>query len=284
MNNVGIVTDSTHCLPAELIKEYDIRVVPYHLILDGKDYLDQIDITPAEFWKMFFNLKSLPTTSAISPGQYADIFTELAKSTGSIVCLIISSSLSAAYKAAVTARDMVRENHPDLTIELIDTNTAAGALGLIVLEAARAARAGKSMAEVVEVVQGLVSKVKLIFALDTLKYLIKGGRAPKAAVIGEILGVKPIITVNSNTGLVESLGKERGKGKVMQKLAGMIADYADTDKPLHVLVHYTNNIEDAKELQEMITARYKCEEIYVTDLTPVITAHTGPAFGLSFYS
>src|SRR4030042_6662644 len=98
MAKVGVVTDSTNCLPPELIKQYDIRVAPYHLILNGKVYRDQIDITPAEFWRMFKDLKTLPTTGAVSPGDYAAIFTEPAKSTDSIVCLIISQVLSASYK------------------------------------------------------------------------------------------------------------------------------------------------------------------------------------------
>lgn len=284
MSKVGIVTDSTNCLPAELIKEYDIRVAPYHLIMDGKDYRDQIDITPAEFWRIFVDLKELPTTSAVSPGDYADIFTELAKSTDSIVCLIISKALSAAYKSAEIARETVMAEHPKLNIELVDSKNAVGALGFIALEAARAAQAGKSLAEVAKIAHSLVPRVKYISAFDTLKYLIRGGRAPKTAIIGEFLQVKPIIGLVNDRGLVDSLGKERGIRKAMLKLADMVKRYADTDKPLHVMVHYTNRIEEGVELREMVTSRYSCAEVYMTDLTPVMTTHTGPAIGLSFYS
>lgn len=284
MAKVGIVADSTNCLPAELIKKYDIRVAPYHLILEGEDYRDQIDITPAEFWKIFKSLKTLPTTSAVSPGDYANIFTDLAKSTDSIACICLSRALSAAYKSAQVAKETIEAEQPNLNIELVDSKTAVGALGFITLEAARAAQAGKNLAEVVKVAQDLVPKVKYISAFDTLKYLIRGGRAPKVAIIGEFLGVKPIIGINNNTGLVDSLGKERGKRKTMLKLVDMVKDYADTEKPLHVIVHYTDNIEDGEELKEMITSRYGCAEAYMTDLTPVMTVHTGPAIGLSFYS
>ncbi|MFC1908154.1 DegV family protein [Chloroflexota bacterium] len=176
------------------------------------------------------------------------------------------------------------EEHPNLKIELIDSRNAAGAEGFIALEAARAAQAGKSLTEVVRTARDLIPKVKFAFALDTLKYLIKGGRAPKTAYIGELLQVKPIISIDNNTGVVGSLGKERGKKKVMLKMVDLIKDYADIKKPLHVIVHYTSRIEDGEELREMITSRYNCAEIYMTDLTPVMTAHTGPAVGLSFYS
>jgi len=284
MSKVGIVVDSTNCLPTELIREYDIRVVPYHLILEGKDYCDQIDITPAEFWQRFEGLQTLPTTAIPSPGEYVSVFSDLAKSTDSILCLCVSSGVSGAYESIDVAKATVSEEHPNLQIEVVDSKNSAGALGFIVLEAARAAQEGKSLAEIVKVAQDLVPRVRFFFALETLKYLIKGGRAPKTAIIGEFLRVKPIISINNNTGTVVSVGKERGKRKTMLKLVDIINDYADISKPLHVIVHFTDSIQDGTALREMITSRYNCAEIYVTDLTPVMTAHTGPAVGLSFYS
>ena len=267
-----------------MIKELDIRVAPYHLIMQGKDYRDQIDITPAEFWKVFKGLKELPTTAAVSPGDYADIFKELAKSTDSIACIIISRALSAAYKSAEEARDIVLEKHPNLKIELIDTRNSVGALGFIVLEAARAAKAGKTLEEVVKVTYDLIPRVKYVAAFDTLKYLIKGGRAPKTAVIGDFLQIKPIIGIIDHTGMVQSLGKERGKNNAISKLADLIKSHADMEKPLHVMAHFTDRKEDAEALRKLITSQYNCAEVYMTDLTPVMATHTGPAVGLSFYS
>lgn len=284
MSKVAIVTDSTNCLPAELIKKYDISVALYHLIIDGKDYRDQIDITPAEFYRIFPQLKTLPTTSTVSPGEYAEIFTGLARSTDSIVCATVSKALSAAYKSAEEAREIVRGENSKVTIELVDSRNSVGALGFVVLEAARAAREGKNLAEVVRVAQDMVSRVKYIAAFDTLKYLIKGGRAPKKAIIGEFLQVKPLIGLINHTGLVVPLGKERGKQKAMRKLVDLVRDYADVSKPLHIIVHHSDHIEDAEELRDLVTARYNCVETYVTELTPVMTTHTGPSVGLSFYS
>jgi len=284
MSKVGIVTDSTNCLPPELIKEYDIRVAPYHLILEGKDYRDQIEITPAEFWQRFSDLKEIPTTGVPGPGELANVFAELAESTDSIVCIDVSRAISAIYESFKAARETVMEEHPHLKIEYVDSKSSVGALGFIVLEAARAAQAGKSLNEVVRIAQDLVPRVKWICALDTLKYLIKGGRAPKTAVIGEFLHIKPIIGFVNGTGLVSSLGKERGKQKALLKLVDMVKDYADISKPLHVMAHFTNRIEEGEELKEMVTSKYNCAEVYMTDLTPVMTTHTGPAVGLSFYS
>ena len=130
----------------------------------------------------------------------------------------------------------------------------------------------------------MVPKVKFLITLGTLKYLIKGGRAPKTAVIGEFLQIKPIIGIVNEKGVVESLGRERGKRKATRRLVDMIGLYADINKPLHVIVHYTDDIETGNEIKEMITSQYDCAELYMTDLTPVMTTHTGQAVGVSFYS
>jgi len=252
--------------------------------MGGQSYRDQIDITPAEFWAMFKTLKEMPTTSGVSPGTFTEIFQDLAKSTGDIVCMTVSKALSATYGSAEIAQKTVIEENPNLNIELVDSKSAVGALGFVVLEAARAAHEGKSLAEVIKVAQDLVPKVKYISAFDTLKYLIKGGRAPKTAIIGDFLQVKPIIGLVNGTGLIDSLGKERGKKKAMQKLVEMVSKYMDTNQPLHIIVHYTDNIDDGHELKGMVTSSYNCAEIYMTDLTPVMTVHTGPSLGLSFYS
>ena len=152
MSQVGIVIDSASCMPPELIKEYDIHIAPVHLTMDGKDYRDQIDITPAEFWKIFKDLEEMPTTSGVGPVDFAGAFSELAKSTDSIVCIVVSKVLSATYSAAEQAREIVRAEYPNLSIEIVDSKRAVGAQSLIALEAARVARADKNFAEVVQVV------------------------------------------------------------------------------------------------------------------------------------
>lgn len=281
---VGVVTDSTNCLPTELIKEYNIGVAPVHIIIEGKDYRDQIDITPAEFYRMFRGLKKMPTTNAVSPGDFANVFIEQSKTADSIVCLPLSKALGATYESAVKAGEAVMSENPGLNIEVIDSKTCVGALGFIVLEAARAAQAGKSLDEVVKVVQDMVPRVKYFLVLDTLKYLIKSGRAPKTAMIGDLLQVKPITGIVKDTGLMDMLGRERGKQKALRKAVDMVKNYIDTDKPIQAMVHYSEHIEEGEQLREMVTASYNCAEVYLTELTPVMSCHTGPMVGLSFYS
>ncbi len=283
MSNVGIVTDTVNCLPAELIKEYGIREVPINLVIDGKSYRDQVNITPAEFWRIFPEMKNF-TTSVPSIGDFAEIYQDLGKSTDSIICIVVSRGLSAVYESAFQAVEIVRADNPSLNIEVIDSRTAAGALGFIVLEAACAARAGKSLPEVVRTARDMIPKVKFVIAMETLKYIIKSGRAPKAAVIGDLLQIKPIIGMVNNTGKVENISKARGNQKAMEKLAEILEEYLDTNKPVHLIVHYTDNIENGEKLRDIATARLNCAEVYLTPFTPVMAGHTGPVLALSGYT
>jgi DegV family protein with EDD domain len=284
MSRVGVVTDSTCCLPEELVKEYDIRIAPLILNIKNRQYRDGADITPAEFWKLFKGLDTLPTTSTISPGDFSFILKDLAQSTDAIICIMLSQALSATCNTAVKASDMLRAENPNLKIEVIDSRTAAGALGFLALEAARAARDGKKLPEIIELVRGMLKRVRYLAAFETLKYLVKGGRAPKAALIGELLQVKQIITGNNETGQIVPAARSRGKRKSLEKMLDMVSDYADLSQPLHMMVHYTDNIEDGYELERMVTSRYSCTELYMTPFTPVMACHTGPVLSLSFYT
>ena len=221
MSKVGIVTDSTNCLPSELIREYGIRVVPVGMVIEGKPYRDLVDITLDEFRGMVNLLEKQPTTTAANPGDFLTVFTELTESTDSIVCILVSKALTATQESAYQARRLIRAEHPELNIEIIDSKTSAGALGFIVLEAARAAQQNKSLQEVVVVAQDMVFRVVYLAALDTLKYLMRIGRAPKVTSIGEMLNVKPIIGFVDDTGLIDVVARVRGTRKSLATLVDL---------------------------------------------------------------
>jgi DegV family protein with EDD domain len=284
MSSVGIVTDSTSCLPPELIKKYNIRVVPAGFSIDNKPYRDQIDISNEEFWRLFKKARRLPTTSAIAPGEFTTAFADLMKGTDSIVCILVSKALSAIQSSAQQAKEITRTQNPNLKIEIVDSRNSTGALGFMVLEAARAAQNGANLEQVIKVAEDMIPRVKFVCVLETLKYLIKGGRAPKTAYIGELLRVKPFIGMVSDKGVVESLGKEMGKEKAISKMVDMVKDYTDVNKPLHLMVHYSDKVDEGEKLKQTVTKRYNCSELYMTPFTPVMSCHTGPVLSLSFYS
>ncbi|MFC2014153.1 DegV family protein [Chloroflexota bacterium] len=283
MSKVKIVTDTTSCVSPELVKEYDIRIVPVGLVIGGKHYKDT-ELTNEEFWKLFYAAKGSATTTAANPVDFASVFAELGKVTDSIVCIVVSKALSATYQSATQGKELVREEYPKLNISIIDSKTSAGALGFIVLEASRAAKAGKNLDEVVQVIEQMIPRVKFITAMDTLKYLIKSGRAPKTAVIGDILNVKPIIGMVSNTGLVENLGRVRGKKKTLAKIIEMAKKYIEPGKSVHIMFHYTDGMAATEELKKMVLSEIACDEIYLTPYTPVMASATGPVVSMAFYS
>ncbi len=284
MSQVRIVTDSTSCLPLDLVEEYGIRMVSIGLVIDGQLYRDGHDITLEDICRRFETFDKQPSTSAVSPGDFIEVFTALAESTDSIVCVLVSRVLTATQESAYLARKHMRAQRPNLRIEIIDSKTSAGALGFIVLEAARAAADGAGLADVVEIVRDMTSRVIYLAALDTLKYLINMGRAPRSGNIGEMLNVKPIIGFVDDTGQTEVVARVRGRRGSIGRLVDLIERYTDVDQPLHVMVHYSNGNGDAKELREMIAGRYDCAEVFTTPFTPAMVGATGPMVGISFYS
>jgi DegV family protein with EDD domain len=260
---VRVVTDSTSCLPPELIEKFEIEVLPVGLVIDGKHYRDYIDITRDDILRRIENMEQQPSTTAVSPGDFVHKFEELSKITDSIVCILVSRALTASHESAYQAKRHVRRQNTGAKIEIIDSKTSAGALSFVVMEAARAAQEGKTMAEVIEVARDMISRVIYIAAPETLKYLINIGRAPKSANIGEMLDVKPIIGFIDDTGLLEVVTRVRGKSKTLSRIVDLIDKYADTDRPINVIVHYTDGMEDANQLKDLIMSRYNCAEILV---------------------
>jgi DegV family protein with EDD domain len=261
-------------------------VIPVGLVIEGKFYRDMVDITPADFWKMFLELKDPPSTNAANPGDFLKAFEEAGKQGQDIVCILVTKALTATFESAYQARRMIRGDHPEYNIEIIDSHTSAGAMGFAVLEAARAAQAGKRLEEVIEITQDMISRVIYLSAMDTLKYMIRLGRAPRnSSGIGEIFNVKPIVGLIDDTGLTEVITRVRGKQKSLEKLVDLVDKYTDTKKPLHFMIHYSNCKEDADEMQKLVTSKYKnIVELYITEYSPTMVTHTGPITGLSFYS
>ena len=143
MSKIGIVTDSSSCLPPELATRYGILVAPTNLVIGKKEYRDIVDITTSEFWNKFREFDGHITTSAVSPGNFLGKYKELAKTVDSIICCTLSAKLSATFQSAVQAKQLAEQELPNLKIEVIDTKTSIGGLSFIVIEASKAAESEK---------------------------------------------------------------------------------------------------------------------------------------------
>ena len=197
MNKVAIITDTTACIPREQVEEYAIELVPIDLIFGDKVYRDGIDISPAEFYALLRQAKKLPTTSGSLPGPFLEAYRRASHRAESILCITLPAKFSGMCNSARVAMEMAREALPNIAIEVLDCATAAAGQGLVVLAAAEAAALGKSLTEVADTARSVMQRVNLFATLDTLHYLVKGGRVPKAAALASsLLNIKPIFTVS----------------------------------------------------------------------------------------
>jgi len=219
MSKVAIVTDSTAYLPVEVIEQYNIHVVPLQLIWGEETFKDGVDIQPGEFYTRLQTADVMPTTSQPSAAEFKTLFEKLAAEGKDILAILISSGLSGTVASAVQAQKML----PEVRIEIVDSQTGAMALGMHVLEAARAAAEGENLAACKALAEGAQAKSGVVFAVDTLEFLHRGGRIGGAKrLMGTVLNIKPILDVKD--GKVNALDSVRTRRKAHQRLLELIQD------------------------------------------------------------
>jgi DegV family protein with EDD domain len=283
MSKVGIITDSIHGLTPELIEKHDIRIAPMRVNIGKKGYRDTIDITSAQFYPLFKEAKTPCSTSAATPGDFLEIYASLAKSTDSMVYIGVSKALTATYNTAQQTREMFLADHPGVHIELIDSKNCMGALGFLILEAARVSESGKGLAEIINLVQEMIPRVKYLSILDTLRYLLKIGRIPKSAASEEKLRFRPMIGMTDNSGVMQNFPSVAVEN-ALDKLLEVADTYIGPGKPVHVIVHHSEYLQEAEELSQMVKSKHKPVEFYFTEYSPAALSSTGLMTGLSFYS
>jgi len=275
MSPLAVVTDSTSYLPPELIERHGIHVVPLYVVFHGDRTVPEVDITdyPA-FFEELRSAEKLPTTSQPSVGDFTSVFEPLLAAGDEIVSVHISGGLSGTPDAARQAKEtLTRDDKGGERIEVIDSTTAAGGLGFMVLAAAKAARDGASARETAELVAEARKELRLWFGIDTLEFLKRGGRIGAASAwIGSTLKVKPILTVENEMTPVERV---RTSSRMFERLVEYAASCADSGVDAWSAQHI-----NAPDLCDQLVER--CTEIYghaptiVSEIGPVLSAHTGP--------
>jgi DegV family protein with EDD domain len=271
---VGIVTDSSSDLPEEAVAELGISVVPLTIRFGSKEFVDRVELSPKEFWARCASSPELPETAAPSPGAFEQAYRALAaKGAPGIVCITLSSALSATHQAASTAAAAVAE---DVPVRVVDSRSITMGLGLLALSAARLAAEGASLDEVATAVSEKVPRIRVYGALATLEYLRRGGRiGPAAAVFGSLLSVKPIIEVRN--GVVEGESRQRTRGRSLRYLAEKVREHRGPVAVVH------GDAEDLDEFLELLSPLVAGDELVVSHLGPVIGTHAGPgAIGVVF--
>ena len=285
MKKVGIVTDSTACIPKDLVAEYDIGIVPLMIVFEGKSYRDGIDMSPGEVYRIMRLRENLPTTSTPSAGDFLDAYRQLSEQVDGILCITLTSLQSQIHDTALVAKEAAKEDLPNTVIEVIDSRAVGGALGLIVLEAARAASQGADLPQVMQVVHNMMPRVNFIAMLDTLYYLARTGRTGRAAAwAGTRLKIKPIVEHSTATGVTMPVARPRTKAKAVKLLIDIMSERVG-NSPVHVIAHHADELEDGEKLKADIASRFNCRELHLTEFTPGMGAHAGPGvLAITFYT
>lgn len=271
-SKIAIVTDSTAYIPKELVKKYGITVAPQVLVWNGETFQDGVDINPTEFYTRLANASVLPTTSQVAVPTFRDIFSKLHQGGKEILTILISDQLSKSVNSAELARQLV----PEANIEIINSKTVAMELGFHVLAAVRAAESGASLSECKRIAEEAQQKSGVLFVVDTLEFLHRGGRIGGASrFLGTALQLKPLLEVRE--GRVEPIERIRTKSKAFKRLVQMIEDRVnELDGEVRIATLHANAFEDAKDLMQEMTRKLSPIESIYSEVSPVVGTHCGP--------
>jgi len=271
MPDIAIVTDSTAYLSEELIREYGIHVLPLKVIWGKESFDDNVDITPSMFYQRLQESEEMPTTSQVTIGEFQSLFESLHAEGKDILCVLISSEISGTLASAETARKEV----PDARIALVDSRTTTVDLAYQVLVAARAARNGASLEECVALVEQDKQNSGVVFAVDTLEFLHRGGRIGGAKrLLGTVLNIKPILTLTD--GKVDALEQARTRRKSISRLIEIVSERVEGKRNLRLGVAHADAAEEATKFLQEAANQLNPVETMVAELSPVIGTHVGP--------
>ena len=284
-----IITDSASDILQEEAGKKDLVVLPLKVNFAGTEYLDGVTISHREFYEKLIESDVLPTTSQVAPAEYEEVYRKALKEGKEVVCITLSQKLSGCYQSACIAREDVLEDFPDAKIYVIDSENACLGQKILVELAIRLREEGKSGEELKSHLEIMKKRVRLVALIDTLEYLIKGGRLNKGAgLVGMMLSIKPVVAVEN--GEVVVLGKARGSKNVNNLLTEMVNKSGGIDFSLPFSLAYSGlsralldkYVSDSGRLFEEYFA---AEDLPVASIGATIGTHAGPgAVGVAFFA
>jgi len=271
MKKVAIITDSSAYLPDEIVKELGLHVVPLTLHWDGESYRDGEDIRAEEFYERLAASNTIPTTSQTTVGEFDKLFKSLLDEGRPVFALLVSSGISGTVESAFQAQ----KNFEGASLEVMDSQLISMALGLMVIEVARAAKNGASLAECKALAEELYPKIGVLFTVDTLKYLNKGGRINTAKrLMGAALNIKPIMEIRD--GKIELVESVRTRKKAVKRMLDLAEKGIDGREPVRISTFHAAAEVANEALMAEAVERFKPIETVTTFVSPVVGTHTGP--------
>jgi DegV family protein with EDD domain len=269
---IRFVTDSTCEAPDELLSHPTVTVVPLYVLFGQESLRDNVDITRDDFWRRLPATKTLPTTSQVPPAGFLAPFRQITDGGDEVIALVISSKLSRTYDSAVSAQAELHGR----PIDVVDSLTTTVALGLLLQEGLHMAEAGKTRSEIVAGLTARRPDAHMLFAVETLEYLARGGRIGKAqAFMGTTLNLKPLLAVVG--GEIVPVSRARGKRKALQDMIDHLAHLVTARGPkVHLAVTDACVREEGDEVADALSARFETPNVWRTVLGPVLGTHVGP--------
>ncbi len=266
---VKVITDSSASIPADVVEELGLTVIPSLIHFGDKVYRDGIDLTTEQFYERLTTDKNHPTTSVPTPQSFVDAYEKLADEADEVVVITISHKLSAVGEVARQAMELARRRP---RVEIVDTTWALMSEGLIVITAARAAKEGASLEEVIEVARRNIPRTDLRMAFDTLKYLERGGRIGKAqALLGSMLKINPILGLRD--GEIYPVGREHSRSKAIEQLCNFVNSFSRIEE---MAIGDGTTPDEAEALAKRLNDKFPAERIIRFKVTAAVGAHVGP--------
>ncbi len=284
MAKVMIVTDSTANIPAALIKNESIRLLPLQVIWNGKIYKDGVDIQAEEFYQRLMTEKHMPSTSQVTPEEFKLLYASLLEQGYDVLSIHISSKLSGTMDSAIQAKKALQSSR----IELVDSLSTSMAMGFQVMSAMRVAELGGALTECKATAINAIEHSGVYFAVNTLEFLRRGGRiGGAAAFLGHVLNLKPLLELRD--GRIEAVEKVRTLSKTIDRLLDLVEIKVDHSKgPIRLCAVHANAQTEAEELLARAVKRFPTElvnDTLISTVSPVLGTHTGPgALGLAYMS
>jgi len=273
---IRIISDTTSYIDPIIQEELNIQLVPLSVHFPDESFQeDQVDYD--YFYKKIINENIIPTSSQPSAGELLVPFREIIAAGDDIVAIFISSAMSGTYINACSSKIELLNEFPDARIEILDSRTNCMALGEIVLEAARMVKSGASFEEVVSRARQIRNRIEFFFTPKTLDYLKKGGRIGTAsALLGSMLNISPILTVDMSKGMTHLLAKARGTDGALAKIYDILAKDNEQYGLTVIYVHHISAREKADEVRALLKTKYPDIPIHLCNIGPVIGLHVGP--------
>ena len=270
---VHVLTDSSHYLDPATIAELDLHVLPLSLSINQREYLERIEITTEQLFEMLKQRDATwPTTAAVTPGALQVAFDELTRGEDEVVAIFLSRGTSVTVETAT----LVAESHPARDrIHVVDSLGISGALALTLLTVAPLAQKGLSGLQVADVARRMGHQMRVMFTVDTLDYLHRGGRMKGSqALLGGILGIKPVLWLNE--GRIELWSKARGKKRALESMLEECVRAMPAGQPVIALLFDAMAPAEKEWMAQQLRARLNCQQLYEAQIGPVVAAHVGP--------